>query len=138
MNNQQDILPPPSPQSYEQPFDSNMPELTDETVASKMSELSGSTQSASSATIQQPSSTVDSQGSGALASAALASSGVHPLQTDIDAEDVDLIEKAWIKKAKDIVAMTLNDPHEQNKQLNKVKSEYIEKRFSKVVKLREE
>lgn len=133
MNNQQDILPPPSPQSYES-SDYAKSEITDENNASKMSELA----------VSAPVKTISAAdhtdtGQATLATTALSASGAaHPLQTDIDADDVDLIEKAWIRKAKDIVAMTLNDPHEQNKQLNKMKSDYIEKRFSKVVKLREE
>lgn len=54
------------------------------------------------------------------------------------AEDGDLIEKAWIQKAKEIVERTKNDPYNQNIEINKVKKEYIQKRYNKDVKLNEE
>lgn len=62
--------------------------------------------------------------------------------TDLDvpqmAEDLDLIEKEWVKKAKDIVNATFGDPYTQNKQISKMKVEYIKKRYNKVIKLRED
>jgi len=54
------------------------------------------------------------------------------------AEDVDLIEKEWVKKAKDIVNATYGDPYTQNKQMNKMKIEYIKKRYDRVIKERDE
>lgn len=53
------------------------------------------------------------------------------------AEDIDLIEKAWVEKAKAIVKSTMGDPYVQNKELNKVKADYIKKRFDKDVKVTE-
>lgn len=47
------------------------------------------------------------------------------------ADDVDLIEKEWVEKAKHIVAQTKDDPHKQNKEISKVKSDYIKKRYNK-------
>ncbi len=47
------------------------------------------------------------------------------------ADDIDLIEKEWVEKAKDIVNKTKDNPHVQNRELNKVKSEYIRQRFNK-------
>jgi hypothetical protein len=47
------------------------------------------------------------------------------------ADDVDLIEKEWIEKAKSIVAKTKADPHAQNQELNQVKADYIKQRFNK-------
>jgi len=58
-------------------------------------------------------------------------SGITPLT----AEDIDLIEKAWIEKAKAIVRSTHGDPYNQNKELNKVKAEYIKKRYDKDIKV---
>jgi hypothetical protein len=52
------------------------------------------------------------------------------------AEDVDLIEKEWVKKAKDIVHATLGDPYTQNKQITKMKLEYIKKRYDREIKTR--
>lgn len=54
------------------------------------------------------------------------------------AEDIDLIEKEWVKKAKDIVEMTYGDPYTQNKKINKMKIEYIKKRYDREVKTRDE
>jgi hypothetical protein len=54
------------------------------------------------------------------------------------AEDVDLIEKEWVKKAKDIVNATYGDPYTQNKQISKMKIEYIKKRYDREIKARDE
>lgn len=51
------------------------------------------------------------------------------------ADDVDLIEKEWVVRAKDIVERTKNDPHLQNKEMHKFKAEYIKKRYNKELKL---
>jgi hypothetical protein len=50
------------------------------------------------------------------------------------ADDVDLIEKEWVHKAKEIVERTKDDPYTQNKQMNEVRAEYLQKRYNKVVK----
>lgn len=50
------------------------------------------------------------------------------------AEDVDLIEKEWVNKAKKIVESTRNDPSQQNIQLNKFKADYLKIRFNKDIK----
>ena len=50
------------------------------------------------------------------------------------AEDSDLIEKQWVQKAKAIVAKTQDDPYLQKKEMSKVKADYIQKRFKKIVK----
>ncbi len=47
------------------------------------------------------------------------------------ADDVDLIEKEWVEKAKQIVNQTKDDPHTQNKELNSFKADYIKKRYNK-------
>jgi hypothetical protein len=57
--------------------------------------------------------------------------------TGLQAEDVDLIERAWVEKAKAIVRSTHGDPFTQNKELSKVKADYIKKRYSKDVKVAE-
>ena len=54
--------------------------------------------------------------------------------TGLAAEDADLIEKAWIEKAKRIVAETRGDPYAQNKEINKVKADYIKKRYNRDIK----
>jgi len=52
----------------------------------------------------------------------------------MSAQDVDLIEKEWVQKAKDIVAHTMGDPYTQNKEINKIKADYIKKRYNKDIK----
>ncbi|HTE58547.1 MAG TPA: hypothetical protein VK694_07440 [Verrucomicrobiae bacterium] len=54
------------------------------------------------------------------------------------ADDTDLIEKEWVEKAKQIVAHTSQDPYTQTKELNKLKSDYLKKRYNKDLKLSDE
>ncbi len=54
------------------------------------------------------------------------------------ADDVDLIEKEWVDRAKHIVEKTKDDPYLQNKEMNKAKAEYIETRWNKKIKLADE
>ncbi|MEI7632057.1 MAG: hypothetical protein WCJ60_01895 [bacterium] len=64
-------------------------------------------------------------------------SAVDPAVThssDISAADVDLIEKEWVQKAKAIVEHTIGDPFTQNKEINKIKADYIKKRYNKDIK----
>lgn len=49
------------------------------------------------------------------------------------AADNDRIEKEWVNRAKTIIAQTKDDPHEQKKEISKVKAEYIRQRFGKNV-----
>lgn len=53
------------------------------------------------------------------------------------AEDADLIEKEWVEKAKQIVQRTRQDPHQQNKEMNVMKADYLKKRYNKDIKLSE-
>ena len=52
----------------------------------------------------------------------------------LKAGDADLIEKEWVAKAKEIVARTHGDPYVQNKEINKIKAQYIKKRYNKDIK----
>ncbi len=71
-------------------------------------------------------------------------SGLAPAKAPVIDDDMpeaaegDLIEKAWVQKAKAIVEQTKADPHLQNAEINKVKKEYIQKRYHKDVKLNDE
>ncbi len=47
------------------------------------------------------------------------------------ANDDDLIEKEWVDKAKKIVAQTRDDPHLQDKEVNKLQADYLKKRFGR-------
>lgn len=61
-----------------------------------------------------------------------------PTTSHLMADDNDLIEKEWIIKAKNIVNSTKNDPYLQNKEITKVKADYIHKRYGKTIKLTED
>ncbi len=54
------------------------------------------------------------------------------------AEDADVIEKQWVIKAKELVDATKDDPHRQNKEINKFKAAYIKKRYDKEIKVSKE
>lgn len=58
-------------------------------------------------------------------------SGIIQIDVPDVANDIDLIEKAWVHKAKAIVESTQGDPYLQNKQINRMKVEYIKKRYNK-------
>jgi hypothetical protein len=47
------------------------------------------------------------------------------------ADDIDVMEKAWVQKAKAIVGETRDDPHKQSNELSGVKRDYVFKRFNK-------
>ena len=53
------------------------------------------------------------------------------------ADDVDVIEKEWVDKAKHIVGSTKEDPHEQGKEVSKLQADYLMKRYNKKIKLSE-
>lgn len=50
------------------------------------------------------------------------------------ADDVDVIEKEWVDKAKKIVSTTKDDPHEQEKEVSKLQADYLMKRYGKQIK----
>ena len=53
------------------------------------------------------------------------------------ADDVDVIEKEWVDKAKKIVSATKEDPHMQEKQVSELQADYLMKRYNKKIKLSE-
>lgn len=55
----------------------------------------------------------------------------------ITADDRDLIEKEWVKRAKRIVHENRDDPYKQSKELTLFKADYIQKRYNKIIKLSE-
>ncbi len=62
---------------------------------------------------------------------------INPQTTALIADDADLIEKEWVVRAKAIVAQTKDDPHTQNSEMNKVKADYLKKRYNKDLKTSE-
>lgn len=51
------------------------------------------------------------------------------------ADDVDIIEKEWVDKAKSIVEKTKNDPRQQSTEVNALKADYLKKRYGKDIKV---
>ncbi len=51
------------------------------------------------------------------------------------ADDIDLIEKEWVNKTKDIVQQTKDDPYNQNRQIVRLRADYMKKRYNKDIKL---
>lgn len=49
--------------------------------------------------------------------------------------DDNEFEQEWVDRAKNIILRTRDDPHTQKNELSKIKAEYIERRFSKKIKL---
>jgi hypothetical protein len=53
------------------------------------------------------------------------------------ADDVDVIEKEWVDKAKRIVSATKADPRKQEHEVSKLQADYLLKRYNKQTKLTE-
>lgn len=54
--------------------------------------------------------------------------GDNPLTAN---DDDDLIEKKWVEAAKEIVDKTKDNPYQQDESVNKLKVDYIDKRFGR-------
>jgi hypothetical protein len=61
-----------------------------------------------------------------------------PITTTSKAEDIDVIEKEWVEKAKKVLKSSGDDPHQSVKQISLLKAEYMRKRFNRELKLPEE
>lgn len=57
--------------------------------------------------------------------------------TPLIADDVDVIEKEWVDKAKKIVSATKSDPHTQEREVSKLQADYLMKRYNKKLKVNE-
>ena len=51
-----------------------------------------------------------------------------------EANDSDLIEKEWVTALQDIVAHTSEDPFSQQREISKIKAEYMMIRYNKTIK----
>ncbi|MDQ3065335.1 MAG: hypothetical protein M3Q36_03650 [bacterium] len=69
------------------------------------------------------------------------SSSSHPgsnsATSQLQADDNDLIEKEWVSKAKQIISSTKVDPFMQNREMSRIKADYLKKRYNKDIKLEE-
>ena len=90
---------------------------------------------ATSTTPQQSAVQADLTGKQTSTSGADVSSKSVAGTSSLIADDIDLIEKEWVEKAKFIINSTKNDPYAQNKKLHQIKAEYLKARFNKEVKL---
>ena len=50
------------------------------------------------------------------------------------ADDVDVIEKEWVDKAKQIIELTKDNPHQQEREVGKLQQDYMQKRYGKKIK----
>lgn len=57
------------------------------------------------------------------------------LQAPELANDVDVIEKEWVDKAKQIVKDSIDDPYNQNHNVSVLKADYMKKRYGKDIKI---
>ena len=51
------------------------------------------------------------------------------------ADDGDLIEKEWVLKVKQVLGASAGNPYEQNKQLARLRADYLQKRYGKDLKV---
>jgi hypothetical protein len=135
-------LPSPQPEKNGQEFDTQNKGASVEIAAPVKSE---SLSSASSAPVNnsgamQAQLPVLPKDQGTLSSSSQNTSNpaAQLASSQLIADDTDLIEKEWVDKAKEIVDRTQDDPYVQNKEINKIKADYIKKRYNKDIKISEE
>ena len=56
--------------------------------------------------------------------------------TPTSADDVEIIEKEWVDKARKIVAQTRDDPHRQEQAVEELQRAYLKTRYNKDLKPR--
>jgi hypothetical protein len=133
-----EILPPPEVKKHTEQLertDGFNEAAADRAVESKQGSPQGSAALAGVAVDDANSQVQASQVASVIGGTA--SSGIQIDVPDI-AGDIDLIEKAWVQKAKDIVMQTQGDPYNQNKQMNLMKVDYIKKRYNKDIRSSDE
>ena len=59
-------------------------------------------------------------------------------QISVPAEDVDVIEKVWVEKAKHVIQANRVNPGMQTIELSKIKAGYLKNRYNKDIKIIEE
>jgi len=63
------------------------------------------------------------------------STTAQAIDTPPEAADTDVIEYAWVNRAKQVISETRSDPYKQVREINKVKADYMKKRYNKDIKL---
>lgn len=138
--NPQEILPSPEIERAASGTEADVAESVKETESSKQLERKNGPSSGFGAVSAVAVDDAQTQVQGVMgtSSGTVSTSSMTHLGTPTTAEDLDLIEKEWVKKAKNIVAATMGDPYTQNKQINEMRVDYIKKRYNKDIKLRKE
>ena len=116
---------------------SGLPETAHTEVLLSNPELSGSLPQQNPGQQQTNVVTQNTQQDLVLANDSTSQQSTGTSAVNITADDVDLIEKEWVEKAKSIVTKTFNDPYLQNKAFGSLRSEYMKKRFGKTLKTEE-
>jgi len=52
----------------------------------------------------------------------------------VTADDVDVVEKEWVDRARQIVEQTKNDPYRQEEEVEKLQIDYMKKRYGRDIK----
>lgn len=115
----------PQPVGHEKP--EQQPYEKQKTQAVETGQATTSAAGTSSASVTASSPVVSNPQTGSV------SSGSSPQIAD----DVDLIEKEWVERAKRIVEQTKNDPHQQSEELHATKDDYQLKRFNRDTNLKD-
>lgn len=63
---------------------------------------------------------------------------VSNTSSPVIAENSDLIDKAWVHKAKSIVEKTQNNPYSQSQELARLRTEYLQERYGKIMNSNEQ
>lgn len=136
--NSQEILPEPEIESA--PESHEFPEAAHEASGAISTERKSGATAGFGAVTAAAVDDAQSHVQGVVQSSLGSTSTAAMTQLDVPsiAGDLDLIEKEWVRKAKEIVAATQGDPYNQNKRINEMKVDYIKKRYNKDIKLRKE
>ncbi len=62
------------------------------------------------------------------------SSTVRPINTPDTADDIDVIEKAWVDRAKQVIKDHKDDPRAQEEAFEHLQVEYHKKRYGRDIK----
>ncbi len=135
------ILPEPIAQEGSQNFQeqqtaANLMPISPETAPSTSQERSFETPSAPGSPTIQPVLAVQPTSPPANPAPQVVSQ-VSPVADPMMADDVDVIEKEWVDKAKHIVNSTKTDPYQQEQEVSKLQADYLQKRYNKTIKLAE-
>ena len=147
-NTNHEILPQPQPRGESTPgkvppeqqapprVNSEHEQQSVQAIEAGISKSSGSAAGQSYQPVSTDSSAQSSQVDVGQQQAMMGSQFAH--DTPAIADDIDLIEKEWVNKAKQIVEDTKHDPYNQNKEIVRLRADYMKKRYNKDIKLQKD